>query len=81
VISETILKVGRKGEIYTTKEIREAVGIKPGGIVRATVEGSKLVIEPIPSIEDLIKDKVIELTPDEAEKISEELQRERGIYG
>ncbi len=81
MFSEVILKVGKKGEIYTTKEVRKAVGIKPGGSVRAVVKGSKLIIEPLPTVEDLIRDKIVELTPNEVEKISEELQKERGVYG
>jgi len=74
---EAILRVGKKGEIYTTRDIREAVGIRPGGRVRALVKGSRLIIEPIPSVEDLIKRKVVKISPDEAERISEELQREK----
>jgi len=80
-MSEVVLKVGKRGEIYTSKELREKVGIRPGGLVRAVVEGRKLIIEPIPSIEDLLKEAVAELTPEEAEELSEEAQREEGIYG
>ena len=79
--SETILRVGKRGEIYTTRDIREAVGIRPGGRVRALVKGSRLIIEPIPLVEDLVKYKVVEISPDESERISEELQREKGVYG
>ena len=75
------MKVGKKGEIYTSKELREKTGIKPGGLVKATVEGRKLIIEAIPSIEDLVKEIVMELTPEEAERLSEEAQREEGVYG
>ena len=81
MISEFILKVGKKGEIYTTKEIRKALGIKPGGSVRAIIKESKLIIEPLPTVEELIKDEIVDLTPEEAEKISEEVQKEKGIYG
>ena len=80
-MSEVVLKVGKKGEIYTSKELREKTGIKPGGLVRALVEGRKLIIEPIPSVEDIIKEVVVELTPEEAEELSEEAQKEEGIYG
>ena len=76
-----ILKVGKKGEIYTSKEIRQKVGIKEGGRVRAIVEKGKLIIEPIPTIEEVIKESIIELSPEEAEKLSEEIQKEEGIYG
>jgi len=78
---EAILRVGRRGEIYTTRDIREAVGIRPRGRVRALVKGSRLIVEPIPSVEDLIKHKVVEMLPNEAEKISEELQKKKSVYG
>ena len=80
-MSEVVLKVGKKGEIYTSKELREKTGIRPGGLVRAVVEGRKLIIEPIPSMEDIIKEVVMELTPEEADELSEEAQKEEGIYG
>ena len=80
-MSEVVLKVGKKGEIYTSKELREKTGIRPGGLVKAIVEGRKLIIEPIPGVEDLVKEAVVELTPEEAERLSEEAQREEDIYG
>ncbi|RLI09809.1 hypothetical protein DRO33_06290 [Candidatus Bathyarchaeota archaeon] len=80
-MSEVVLKVGKKGEIYTSKELREKTGIRPGGLVKATIKGRKLIIEPIPGLEDLIKEAVVELTPEEAEQLSEEAQREEGVYG
>ncbi|RLE93044.1 MAG: hypothetical protein DRN04_08480 [Thermoprotei archaeon] len=79
--SEVILKVGKKGEIYTSKEVRRKVGIKEGGKVKAIVEKGRLIIEPIPTIEEVIKKHVIELSPEEAEKLSEEIQKEEEIYG
>jgi len=71
----------KKGEIYTSKEIRQKVGIKEGGRVKAIVEEGKLIIEPILAIEEIIKRHVIELSLEEAEKLSEEVQKEEGIYG
>ena len=76
-MSEIILKVGRKGEIYTVKELREKLGIKPGSRVIARVEEGKLVIWKLPSLEELLENPLVELTPDEAEKLSEEAQREK----
>jgi len=79
---ELVLKVGRRGEIYTTKEVRAIVGIKEGGLVRAVVEKGRLIIEPIPSIEEILREPpLLELTPSEAERISEEAQKEAGVYG
>ena len=80
-MSEIILKVGKKGEIYTSKEMREKVGIRPGGYVRAMIKDSKLIIESLPTIEDLLNEAVIELSPEEAEEMSEEVQKEEDAYG
>ena len=73
---EIILKVGSKGEIYTTKEVREKIGIKAGGRVRAIIREGELIIKPLPSIEELVKrPKLVKITPEEAEKISEKVQK------
>jgi len=80
-MSEIILRVGARGEIYTTREIRKKTGIKPGGRVRAIVVNGKLVIEAIPNVEDLIHSTLLTLTPQEAENISIEAQKEAELYG
>jgi bifunctional DNA-binding transcriptional regulator/antitoxin component of YhaV-PrlF toxin-antitoxin module len=81
-LSETILKVGKKGEIYVTKKIREKVGIVKDSFVKVLIKDGKPIIEPIQKIENLIKEKkIIELNPQEAEKISEEMQKEENVYG
>ncbi len=80
-MSEIALRVGKRGEIYTTAEVRRRIGLREGGKARAWIEGRRLIIEAIPSIEDVIRAGIVELTPEEAERLSEEIQRERGIYG
>ncbi len=81
-VAETyLLRVGKKGEVYTNKRIRDKTGIKPGGLVKATIKGRALILEPVPTVEDLLDDAFIELTPRELERISEEIQKEKGIYG
>ena len=75
------MRVGKKGEIYTNKKLREEAGIRPGGYVRAIIKNGKLVIEGLPSIEELLAETFVEVTPEEAEKLSEKKQKERGIYG
>ncbi len=71
------LRVGKKGEIYTTKEVRLLTGIKPSGYVAAKIVGRKLVIEAVPSVEELLeRPKKVRLTVEEFERLSEEAQRE-----
>jgi bifunctional DNA-binding transcriptional regulator/antitoxin component of YhaV-PrlF toxin-antitoxin module len=80
--SEVTLKVGKKGEIFTTAELRKRANIKEGGRVKANVVGDKLIIEAIPSIEEILKlPPVMRATTKEIEKMSEEIQGEEGVYG
>lgn len=80
--SDITLKVGRKGEIFTNSDLRKRANIKEGGKVKANIVGNKLIIEAIPSIEELLKQRpVMRTTTKEVEKISEEIQKEEGIYG
>jgi len=80
--SEVALKVGKKGEIFTTSEIRKRAHIKEGGRVKAEVVDNKLIIESIPSVKELLQRKpVIKMTTKEFERLSERIQKEEGIYG
>jgi len=80
-MSEQMLKVGKKGEIFTSKKLRAEAKIKEGGRVRATVREGRLVIEAIPTIEELLRNPVLSIQVKGAERLSEEAQREEGIYG
>ena len=45
-MSEFKLKVGKKGEIYTTSKLRKILNLKPGGTVIAkVVGGGKVLLE------------------------------------
>jgi bifunctional DNA-binding transcriptional regulator/antitoxin component of YhaV-PrlF toxin-antitoxin module len=80
--SEVTLKVGKKGEIFTNADLRKRANIREGGRVKAGVVGSKLIIEAIPSIEELLtRPPVIRTTTKEIEKIIVKIQKEEGIYG
>ena len=80
-MSESVLTVGEKGEIYTNDSLRKRVGIRKGGKVRARVAGDKLIIEPLPSLEEVLAAPLAKMTPEEVERLSEEAQREAGAYG
>lgn len=77
-MSEMVLRVGKRGEIYTTKELRELAGIREGGRVRVRVERGRVIIEPLPTLEELVREPVVEVSPEEAERLSEEAQRKVG---
>lgn len=40
------LNVGAKGEIYTTEEVRRAVGIEPRSLVVAEIDEGRLILRP-----------------------------------
>ena len=80
-MSESVLSVGEMGELYTNDSLRKRVGFRKGGKVRARVAGGKLVIEPLPSLEEVLAAPLAKMTPEEVERLSEEAQREAGAYG
>jgi len=80
-MSEKTLLVGKRGEIYTDERLRKKAGIRKGGRVKATVVGGRLIIEPLPSLEDLLGDPVMTISAKEAEALSEKAQKEEGVFG
>ncbi len=80
-VSEFKLKVGKKGEIYTTAKLRKILNLKPGSTVIAkVVSEGKVLIEVTPTIEELLKrPKKVKLSVEEVEKLSVEAQEEVGI--
>ncbi len=65
-----ILKVGKRGEIYTTSEIRKLTNIEPGGKVIAVVSGDKLILKAKPTALSLLKKPYIS-RPVSVEEIKE----------
>jgi len=80
-MSEDILLVGKRGEIYTDEKLRREAGIKKGGRVRATVTNGRLIIEPLPSLEDLLRSPLVTISVKQAERLSEKAQKEEGLLG
>jgi AbrB family looped-hinge helix DNA binding protein len=62
-------RVGSRGELFTTKEIREKLGLRPGGKVLMNVEGGRLVVEPVLDLVELLAESpAVEITLDEEER-------------
>ncbi len=78
MVSEIKVRLSKKNTLYIPKEIARAVGIKEGSILKLRVEGSKIIIEPIPDPFDLALKgrKFARTTFEEFEKESEEIQNE-----
>jgi bifunctional DNA-binding transcriptional regulator/antitoxin component of YhaV-PrlF toxin-antitoxin module len=56
-MSESESVVGSKEELYPPKSVRRALNLKPGTKVRYRVEGTRLIVEPIPTVVELAERK------------------------
>ncbi|RLI78978.1 AbrB/MazE/SpoVT family DNA-binding domain-containing protein [Archaeoglobales archaeon] len=52
-------KVGKKGEIYIPKKIRESVGLMPGDEVEVEIAGDRLMIRKKKTALDLLKGEAV----------------------
>ncbi|MBS7620676.1 AbrB/MazE/SpoVT family DNA-binding domain-containing protein [Candidatus Bathyarchaeota archaeon] len=69
-------RVGSKGELFPPKEIREKLGLHPYKRVLYKVEDGRLIVEPIPSLEEVSKEPpIIEITLQEFHKFRKELSQ------
>jgi len=69
-------RVGSKGELFPPKEIRERLGLRAQVRVIYKIEGGRLVVEPVPSLEEVLKEpSSVELTINEFHRFRKELSR------
>ena len=69
-------RVGSKGELFPPKELREKLGLKPHTKVLYKIEDGRLVVEPIPSLEDAFAGpSAVEITLEEFYSFRRELSR------
>ena len=74
VESESV--VGSKEEIYPPKAVRRALGLRPGMKLRFRVEGRRLVVEPIPTVRELMEmEPMTTVTLEELREDRKELSR------
>jgi len=68
--------VGSKGELFPPKEIRERLGLRAHAKVLYKIEGGRLVVEPVPSLEEALKEAPsLEITLEEFHRLRKELSR------
>ena len=75
------LKVGAKGEIYTTEEVRRAVGIEPPTVVVVEVGERQLILRPKESGEHLLEKprfQVPPISPKQLSKLRRKLAKDLG---
>ncbi|MCD6509413.1 MAG: AbrB/MazE/SpoVT family DNA-binding domain-containing protein [Thermoprotei archaeon] len=70
-------RVGSKGELFPPKSIRRKLGLKPHMKVIYRVENGRLIVEPIPTLEDILeKPPEIEISLEDFHKFRKELSKE-----
>jgi bifunctional DNA-binding transcriptional regulator/antitoxin component of YhaV-PrlF toxin-antitoxin module len=68
--------VGSKGELFPPKEIRKKLNLKAHTKVIYKIEAGKLIVEPIPTLEEVLKESpTVEITLEEFHKHRKELSR------
>jgi bifunctional DNA-binding transcriptional regulator/antitoxin component of YhaV-PrlF toxin-antitoxin module len=70
-------RVGSKGELFPPKEIRRRLGLRAHTKVIYKIESGRLVVEPVPSLEEVLKESLpVEMTLEEFHKHRRELSRQ-----
>ena len=69
-------RVGSKGELFPPKEIREKLGLHAHVKVIYKIEEGRLIVEPVPNLEDVLKEPPsVEVTLEEFQRFRRELSR------
>jgi len=67
-------RVGSKGELFPPKEIRDQLGLRPRLKVIYKVVDGRLLVEPVPSLEEVLKEPPsVEITLEEFHAFRKEL--------
>jgi bifunctional DNA-binding transcriptional regulator/antitoxin component of YhaV-PrlF toxin-antitoxin module len=69
-------RVGSKGELFPPKKIREKLGLRPRTKVLYRIDNGRLIVEPVPSLEELMRrEPLVTITVEEFRSFREELSR------
>jgi len=69
-------RVGSKGELFPPKDIRDKLGLYAHTKVIYKIEGGRLVVEPVPSLEEVLKETPsVEITIEDFHKHRKDLSR------
>jgi bifunctional DNA-binding transcriptional regulator/antitoxin component of YhaV-PrlF toxin-antitoxin module len=69
-------RVGSKGELFPPKEVREKLGLHARTKVIYKIEQGRLLVEPVPSLEEVLKEPAsVETTLEGFHKLRKELSR------
>ena len=68
-----VVKVGKKGELYTPKKLRSQIGLDPGSEFIAVLRGDEIILRKRKTIINLLEEDAI------ATISEKELKKERGM--
>jgi len=69
-------RVGSKGELFPPKKIREKLGLRPRTKVLYRIDNGRLIVEPVPSLEELMRrEPLVTITVEEFRSFRKELSR------
>jgi len=69
-------RVGSKGELFPPKGIREKLGLRAHATVIYKIEGGRLVVEPVPTLEEVLRETPsVETTLEEFHRFRKELSQ------
>jgi len=69
-------RVGSKGELFPPKEAREKLGLHAHVKVIYKIEDGRLIVEPVPSLERVLKEPpAVEVTLEELHEFRKELSK------
>ena len=73
-------RVGSKGELFPSKEIREKLKLNAHTKVIYKIEAGRLIVEPIPSLKEVLEEKPsVEITFEDFQKQRKELSMKAEI--
>ena len=73
-------RVGSKGELFPSKEIREKLKLNAHTKVTYKIEAGRLIVEPIPSLKEVLEEEPsVEITFEEFHKHRKELSTKAEI--
>jgi hypothetical protein len=73
-------RVGSKGELFPSKEIREKLKLNAHTKVIYKIEAGRLIVEPIPTLKEVLEEKPsVEITIEEFHKQRKELSMKTEI--
>ena len=58
-MAEYVVKVGKRGELYTPKKMRVQIGMQYGNEFIAAVKGEKIILEKRKTVIDLLEEDAI----------------------